>query len=206
VREERDVELAATTRRGLNPGMTTLAALWLPILLSAVFVFVASSLIHMVLQYHKRDYAKLGNEDAVLAALRQLGVAPGQYMFPCAGSMKEFGTPEMQAKFAQGPVGTLIVRAPGSISMGKSLGQWFVFCIVVSVFVAYLTGRARAPGADDVFRFAAAVAMLGYGFSSVCDSIWKGVAWSTTAKFLLDGLIYAVVTGATFAWLWPQMA
>jgi len=33
--------------------MVSLAALWLPILLAAVFVFIASSIIHMVLPYHK---------------------------------------------------------------------------------------------------------------------------------------------------------
>ena len=36
--------------------MVGLAALWLPILLSAVIVFVASSLIHMVSGWHKSDY------------------------------------------------------------------------------------------------------------------------------------------------------
>ncbi len=184
----------------------TLAALWLPILLSAVFVFVASSLIHMVLQLHKGDYEKLANEDAVLGSLRQLGVAPGQYMFPCAGSMKEFGTPEMQAKVAQGPVGTIIVRGKDCMNIGKALGQWFALTLAVSVVVAYVTGLARGPGGPDVFRIASAVALAAYAFASVDSSIWKGVSWGTTAKFVLDGVVYALVTGATFAWLWPATA
>jgi hypothetical protein len=186
--------------------MTSLAALWLPILLSAVFVFVASSLIHMVLQWHKGDYRKLADEAGVLASLRQHGIAPGQYMFPCAGSMKEFGTPEMQAKLAQGPVGTLLVRGPGSMNMGKALGQWFVLTLVISAIVGYVTGLARAPGSPDVFRVAASVALPAYAFASVDSSIWKGVSWSTTAKFVVDGVIYALVTAAAFAWLWPAMA
>ncbi len=188
--------------------MTTLAALWLPILLAAVAVFIVSSLVHMVLQIHCGDYRKLPNEEAVLAAMRQNGVGAGQFMFPHCNSMKEFGSPEMQAKMKQGPLGTLVVRGPDGCNMGKALGQWFVFCIVVGVFVAYLTGLACAPGADGmrVFRISATVALLGYGFSSVCDSIWKGVSWSTTMKFLFDGLLYAVSTAAVFAWMWPAAA
>lgn len=72
--------------------MTELASLWLPILLSALFVFVASSVIHMVLPIHRGDYRKLPQEDRVLDGLRDV-VPPGQYMFPCPDSMKDMGTP-----------------------------------------------------------------------------------------------------------------
>lgn len=186
----------------------TIASLWLPILLSAVFVFVVSSLIHMVVLSHKSDYKPLPDENGVLEALRKLGVVPGQYVFPHCASMQDFKKPEVKAKFEQGPIGTLIVRGKDAMNMGKALGQWFVFCVLVGVFVAYLTALAAAPGAAglQVFRIAAAVALLGYGFTSVMDSIWKGVSWSTTAKFVFDGLLYALVTGATFAWLWPAAA
>ena len=40
-------------------------SLWLPVMISAVVVFVASSIIHMALKYHKADYKSLPNEDAV---------------------------------------------------------------------------------------------------------------------------------------------
>ena len=43
-------------------------------------------------------------------------------------------------------------------------------------------------------------------FTSVNDSIWKGVSWCVTSKFMFDGVVYALVTGATFAWLWPAAA
>ena len=76
--------------------MEFLTQLWLPILLSAVFVFIVSSIIHMVLQTHNSDVKKMNNEEAVLEAMRTNGVAPGSYMFPRAGSMKEMGTPEME--------------------------------------------------------------------------------------------------------------
>lgn len=185
--------------------MTTLASLWLPILLSAVFVFVVSSLIHMVLQLHKNDYVKLAQEEQVLSTLRDFGVGAGQYMFPCASSSKEWKSLEMQHKFQRGPVGTLIVRAPNSLNIGKALLQWFVFSIVVSVFVAYLTSHVLAPGAHylQVFRIAGTAAVLGYASSSVMDSIWKGVSWLTTLRFVIDGVVYGLVTAGTFGWLWP---
>jgi Flp pilus assembly protein TadB len=190
--------------------MTTLAMLWLPIVLSAVFVFVASSVIHMVLQLHKADYKRLPNEEQALEALRKAGVPPGQYVFPCpvSGQMKDCSSPEMVAKYEQGPVGMAVVRQKGMPGLGKSLGQWFAFCIVVSVFVAYLTGLAARPGEPGmlVFRVAAAAALLGHAFTWVHDSIWKGVSWGTTARFVFDGVVYALVTGGTFAWLWPAAA
>jgi len=186
--------------------MTTIAALWVPILLSAVLVFVVSSIIHMAVQLHKGDYRGLPDEERAREALRS--VPPGQYMVPHAASMKECGTPEMQQKFRDGPVGVLVMRPAGMPGMGPALGLWFAFCIVIGVFVAYLTGLALAPGASygQVFRIAATVAFLGHGFTSVNDSIWKGVSWGVTLKFVFDGALYALVTAGTFAWLWPDAA
>ena len=57
--------------------MVSLANLWLPVLLSAVIVFFASSIIHMVLPYHRSDYKKLPDEDNVRAALRAAGLGRG---------------------------------------------------------------------------------------------------------------------------------
>ncbi|HYM35348.1 MAG TPA: hypothetical protein VET48_08135, partial [Steroidobacteraceae bacterium] len=73
--------------------MTSLFALWLPILLSAVIVFVVSSIIHMVLPWHKSDYPKLSNEDKVLDALRPLSVPPGDYMMPRPATRQEMSSP-----------------------------------------------------------------------------------------------------------------
>ena len=50
--------------------MTALSALLVPIVLSAVIVFVASFIIHMALPWHKSDYPKVPNEDRVREALR----------------------------------------------------------------------------------------------------------------------------------------
>lgn len=188
--------------------MTSLTLLWLPVLLSAVFVFVASSVIHMALPWHRGDYRHLPDEPSLLESLRRHGLTPGQYMFPSCKSMKDMGSPEMLKKFQQGPVGLLVVRKSGMPNMGTALGAWFVFCIVVSVFVGYLTGLATAPGAAGmkVFRIAGTVGVLGYAFSSVTDSIWKSISWGTTCRFVVDGIVYGLVTAATFAWLWPAAA
>jgi hypothetical protein len=186
--------------------MVPLVELWLPVVLSAVFVFVVSSVIHMALPVHKGDMQKLPGEDTILATMRAQKVAPGAYMFPCAGSMKEMGTPEMIAKMNQGPVGHLTVVPNGPWAMGKALTQWFVLSLVISTCAAYLAGMVLGPGADatTVFRLTSTAALLGYALSHVQDSIWKGLSWGITAKFTFDGLLYALATGAAFAWLWPE--
>ncbi len=62
--------------------MEFLASLWLPIVLSAIFVFIASSIMHMLLPYHRGDYRKLPDEEKVMAALRGVGLTRGLYIFP----------------------------------------------------------------------------------------------------------------------------
>lgn len=186
--------------------MVGLAALWLPILLAAVLVFVASSLIHMVLGYHKGDYRKLPNEGKALEALRPLGLVPGTYHFPHCDSQKDMKSPEFQEKMKQGPTGILTVFPTGMPNMAKYLGAWFAYCLVVSFFVAYLAGRTLAPGASylAVFRVAGTVAFLGYAMAHAHNSIWKGEAWCTTLKFYFDGLVYGLLTAGAFGWLWPR--
>ncbi len=186
--------------------MVYLTSLWLPILLSAVIVFVVSSILHMVLPLHKNDYRKLPDEEKVMDALRAAGVVPGPaYHFPHC-SHKEMNTPEMQEKFKKGPVGLLTMFPSGPPAMGKYLGMWFLFCLIVGVFTAYLTGRTVAFGTPYllVFRVAGTVAFMGYGLGHFVDSVWKGQTWGVTFKHMFDGLIYALLTAGTFGWLWPR--
>ena len=121
--------------------MTGFDALWLPILLASVIVFVASSIINMAPLWHRSDYPRLAKEDAVIAALRPLDLPPGDYMVPKASSMKEMGTPEFMEKMNKGPVLVLTVMPNGQWSMAQNLVLWFVYCIVVSIFAAYVAGR-----------------------------------------------------------------
>ena len=186
----------------------SLADLWLAILLSAVFVFVASSILHMLLPIHRGDCKKMPGEAEVLEAMRNAGVQPGDYMFPHATCMKDLGNPEMMEKFKQGPVGTITVIPSGPPAMGKSLVQWFLYCVVISIFVAYIATFSLEPGVHylTVFRLTGTVAVVVYAFSNVTNSIWKGVSWATTARFIFDGIIYGLLTAGTFGWLWPAAA
>ena len=185
--------------------MAMLADLWMPILVSAVFVFLVSSVVHMLLPIHKGDLQPLPDEDAVLAAMRRTEIAPGEYMLPGAKTKKEMCSPEMRAKCEQGPVGTLIVRPRGVPSIGLALAQWFAFSLLISVFVAYVASLSLVPGEEymRVFRLTGTVAVLGYAFSTWPESIWKGVPWSTSAKFTFDGVLYGLTTAGVFGWLWP---
>ena len=186
--------------------MVPILSLWLPILAAAVIVFVASSLLHMALPYHKGDYAKLPREDDVMEAMRKAGVQPGDYMMPSAGSMAALKDPAFLEKYAKGPVGAMTIMPSGKPTMGPQLAQWFVYCVVVGIFAAYIAGRALQPGAHylAVFRFAGATAFIGYSLALWQDSIWYKKKWSTTAKNTIDGLIYGLLTGGTFGWLWPR--
>jgi len=189
--------------------MVPLTALWLPIIVAAVIVFVASSIIHMVLPFHRSDYRKLPAEDEVMAALRKFSIPPGDYLVPCAGSPKEMGTPAFAEKLSKGPVmfATVMPNVPGGRpAMGAQLAQWFVYCVVVGVFAAYVAGRALGPGAHylSVFRFAGATAFIGYSLALWQNTIWYKRNWMVTLKSTVDGLIYGLLTAGTFGWLWPR--
>lgn len=185
--------------------MVELGQLWLPIVLSAVFVFVVSSLVHMVFGYHQSDYGKLPNEDAFRQAVRGANPPPGEYVFPRPASMKECSSPEMIAKYKEGPVGTIIVYPNGMPSLGKALALWFLYCVLVAFLVAYLATLALPAGLDysKVFRFTGTAAIAIHATCNVTNSIWKNVSWSTTLKFVFDGVLYGLVTAGTFGWLWP---
>src|SRR2546430_1525410 len=92
--------------------MNALLSLWLPILLSAVTVFVISSLIHMVIKWHASDYNGFANEDAVRAAIRASNAKPGRYVVPHCPDMKDMASEAMKKKYAEGPVGHITLIAP----------------------------------------------------------------------------------------------
>jgi hypothetical protein len=185
--------------------MVPLTALWLPILLSAIIVFVASSIMHMLLPYHRSDYQRLPGEDNLLAALRSAGLKRGLYIFPFC-THKEMKSPAVVEKYKQGPVGMMTVLPSGPPVMPKFLGMWFVYCLIIGFFVAYLTGRTVAPGAQYlvVFRVAGTAAFLAYGLGHLSNGIWKGQPWNVTIKEVIDGLVYGSLTAGTFGWLWPR--
>jgi hypothetical protein len=183
-----------------------LSDLWLPILASAVLVFVASALIHMALPWHKNEYPALPDEARARAALGPLAIPPGDYMLPRCANQKEMNTPEFKEKLRQGPVAILTVLPNGEWGMGRYLSQWFVYCLVVSLFTAYIGARtlpAKAPYMA-VFQIVAVTAFMGYSLALWQMSIWWRRAWSTTLKATVDGAVYAMVTAGAFGWLWPR--
>jgi hypothetical protein len=173
--------------------------------LSAVAVFVVSSIMHMVLTYHRADVHRLPNEDRVLEVIRGGNLTPGVYFYPYSASAKEMGTPEMVEKFKRGPVGMLTALPSGPPVMPKLLALWFVYSLLIGVFVAYVASRTLAPGVEylSVFRLAGTVAFLGYAGQEMANSIWRGQPWGTTVRNTIDGLVYALVTAGVFGWLWP---
>lgn len=195
--------MSGTWSHGGKKMNISLISLWLPIVVSAVIVFLASSAVWMVLQYHNSDWRKLPDEDSARAALK--GTAPGQYSVPNATSSAERKNPEWQEKYREGPAAMLVVFPHGSLAMGKQMFQWIIYCLAISFMVAYISSFTVAAGAHylQVFRVAATVAVLAYAGAAPTNAIWFGHTWSATLKDVLDGVIYGLLTAGVFGWLWP---
>lgn len=181
--------------------MVPLTGLWLPILVSAVFVFITSTILHMVIAaWHRGDYAKAQTEEALVGAIASL--PSNQYVVPLCDWRAM--TPEERTAQMAKPTAFMIVRNPPS-GFGKTLGLWFLHCLIVSFFVAYLTGHVLGPGAEylAVHRIAGTSAVMAWALGAATESIWFGRPWRITFKHIVDGVIYGLVTGGTFGWLWP---
>ncbi|MGH7583715.1 MAG: hypothetical protein ACREL5_10870 [Gemmatimonadales bacterium] len=185
--------------------MTGIGLLLLPIVVSTLAVFILSAIIHTALPWHRSDFATIPNEDGVLNALRPFALPPGDYMAPSpltAGGMR---SPEFMDKRNRGPVFLMTVMPNGAFSMGKYLGVWFVWVLIVAIVVGFITGHIVAPGGNRhvVFHHATVLTFLSYGMANVPASIWYHRKWSTTGKDLIDAAIYGVATGLVFMWMWP---
>ncbi len=185
--------------------MNILLSLWQPILLSAVVVFVISSLVHMAFNWHAADYTSFSNEDAIRDVIRAGNPKPGRYVMPHCKDMKDMASEAMKKKYAEGPIGHITLLPNGQPAMGKYLGLWFLFCLLVSAVVAVLASRLIPH--DHAFARAAAklafaVGFVGYGFGTFQESIWSGRPWGSSFKYLVDAALYAGGTAAVFLWLW----
>jgi hypothetical protein len=186
--------------------MVSLGSLVLPIVISAVLVFILSALVHMVLKYHQSDYTRLPNEEAVRSAVRSGNPKSAQYIIPYCRDPKDMQSSEMRQKYTEGPVAVINLMQPGVPNMGKNLGQWLVYLLIVSFFIAYVAAHTIAPGTPylEVFRIVGATGFLAYAAGQFQGSIWMGKPWSITWKDAFDGLLYGLVTAGTFGWLWPR--
>ncbi len=182
------------------------SSLLLPIGLSAVFVFFASFLVHMVLQWHNPDYRGLSNEDEVRAAIRKGSPTPGEYVIPYCKDPKAMQDPATVQRYAEGPNLMMWIRPAGTIKLGPFLGKWFVYALVVSFLCAYFARFTVGAGEDymKVFHVVGMAGWLAYAWQGPADSIWKGKPWISTFRYMIDGLVYALVTAGTFGWLWPK--
>jgi hypothetical protein len=187
--------------------MVPIPSLWLPILVSSVFVFMVSSLIHMVLGYHANDFKRPPNEGTFGDAIRKLNLPPGDYGYPFPGNRKEMNTPEYKEKVKQGPCLIMTTWSGADASMGTPLLLWFLYSIIVGIFAAYVAGRALGPDAPylEVFRFAGVTSFVAYTLGSWPASIWYRRSWATTLKNTFDGMVYGLVTAGVFGWLWPRV-
>ena len=178
-----------------------LAELWLPILLSAVALFVASFVSWMVLQLHRDDWRKIEREDEFLEAVRGAGLPTGNYMFPYCGTSAEMRSEEFQRKYDAGPRGVMTVLPP--TNMGVNLGLTFVYLLAVSFCLAYLATLALPRGAAfmPVFRFVSTAGLLAFLAAIVPHAIWFRVR---IVGHLIESIAYAAITGAIFAAMWPS--
>lgn len=180
-----------------------LASLWLPIVLSAVTVFIVSSLIWMVVQWHNADWQKLPDEEKARDALR--GTPPGEYSLPHAADGRARQDETWQKKYKEGPVAMLVVLPHGEVAMARQLASWLIFTLVISTLIAYVAGTTLPAGTDylKVFQLVSTVGTLAYAGNAATGSIWFGHGWGRTAKDIVDGLIYGLLTAGIFGWLWP---
>lgn len=182
-----------------------LTSLWLPILLSGIAVFFVSSLIWAVIQYHNSDWQKIPDEESTRNALRGLGV--GQYSVPYAADNAAKASEDWQSRYKEGPIAMISVLPHGTLSMNRQLSRWFVYCIVISLLVAYVAGTALSAGADymKVFQVTSTTTILAHGGGAGMNMIWFGATPRRTAKDVLDAIIYGLVTAGFFGWLWPAI-
>lgn len=185
--------------------MVSLVALSIPILAAAVLVFIASSIVHTLLPWHKGDYPRLAREDEFRAAVRPLGLQPGDYMVPRASSMKEYGTEEFRTKLREGPNVILTVMPNEATGMGRQLLLWFIYLLVIAQFGAYIASRTLPAGTDymQVFRVVGATTFIGLAGGLWQMPIWYRRSWATTIKSTIDALAYALLMAGVFGWMWP---
>lgn len=186
--------------------MEFLTQLWLPIVVSAVVVFVLSALAWTVMPHHKKDFTDLPNADAVQALMRQNPPVPGQYAIPWVSDMRGLEDPAVKEQMEKGPRAYVTIVPNGVPSMGPMMAKSVVFYLVVSLLVGYVSWHALGSGAEylAVFRFAGTTAAMAYILATVPDSIWFGRPWGNFGRQALDGLVFALFTAGVFGWLWPR--
>jgi hypothetical protein len=183
--------------------MDFIAALWIPIIASAAAIWFASFLIWAVLPIHRKDFDRLPDEDAFVQAIRDLGLTPGNYIFPHAASRAQEKDPAYIQRMKEGHVGLLSLW--GRVNMGRNMLLSFLAYLAASFLIAYLGWVALQPGADfmHVFRVLGTAGVLAHGFGFIAHDVWFGAYGRSILLKFVDGIIYGLLTGLIFAALWP---
>lgn len=187
--------------------MVSILILWLPILLSAVAVFILSSIIHMAIPgWHRKDFKQLPEEDKVMDALRPFNIPPGSYVMPYASKNEDYKSEAFRKKLEKGPAGFITI-VKNQMNMLPALIKWFGYSLIVGIFTAYIATRTLTPATEfaKVLQITSAVAFMGYSLALIQNSIWFRKSWMATLRSVIDGILYGLATGAIFAWLWPGM-
>lgn len=189
--------------------MAFLAQLWLPIVVSAVLVFLVSAVTHMMVPFRKTEWGHLPTQDAIQGALR--GASPGLYMFPVPAEASERGKAESMQRWSEGPTGWLTLVAPGPMNWGRNLGLSLAMNLFVSISVAYIATLTLGavplqliPHERVVFRVVATIGFLAYAVGPIYEAIWYWKPWRSLAMAAVDALAYGLVMGGAFSWLWPR--
>lgn len=180
-------------------------SLWLPVVVAAVVVWIASALIWMLLGYHNGDFRKLPDEERFRELYAGGKIAPGQYVTPYWQDARGRDDKEFMKRFDSGPVGLFVAGRNGPPNMGRNMLLSLIFYLVVSFVVAYVARHTLTFGTDGrtVLRITGTIAIAIYALAGVPDSIWFWRPWSVTAKNVVDGIVYGLITGVIFMLLWP---
>ncbi|MCC5822182.1 MAG: hypothetical protein LAT64_14045 [Phycisphaerales bacterium] len=184
--------------------LTDLLSLWLPILVATVGVFFASFVFWAATPWHKPDIRPVPDLARADAALESLNLEPGHYYIPCTHDSKEMKSEAFQERYKRGPWATINVIG-AQPNMGKNLGLSFLVTLVISAGIAFLAGSVLAPGAGSmkVFQVTCTAGVLAYTFGGVLNGVWFGKPAGWVVRDIIDAAVYAIITGAAFALLWP---
>ena len=182
--------------------MQELVSLWLPIVATTLGTHIASTIAWIVSPHHKPDVQKFPAEDALNQLIREHNVGPGAYMFPGV-DYEDMKNPETVARYEAGPYGMVVVwNRP---DMGKNIALTLTFFFISAVFIGYVSSLALEPGAPflKVFQVAGTVGIMAFCFGAIPNDIWfrRPHRWLFTN--LMDGIVYGLIAGAVFAFLWP---
>ena len=144
------------------------------------------------------------DEAGTVANLAAQDLAPGQYMVPHAGSPEAMKEERVRKAFEEGAAGFITILPRGIPNMGPNMALSAVFNIAVAV-----PGSVRSvPDAGS--RCGLHGGLPGHGRGRLdglrrrhgtgCDLVRR--PWSSVCKGFGDALIYGLLTGGAFGWLW----